>query len=511
MRVAMSTNTLRSQFLRLAGEPGCVVCHAAQEAVDRFFAWYLIEQYHEPSIIKRMQEAHGFCPLHTRQFVAISSPHLVSTVYRDLLASATALLRSLANVSSAPTPILVDRIRPQVACLACEHQEAAVSWITRGLPTWLTDSQVRAAIMRPSALCLPHFVHVLPSLDWEAATLLAHAQLTSLTVARTEYDNSREPGKLASLLVGANSNEALLVSLSRSPLASTEDAQGTSSIREQDTRGMPGSGDSLLEQPSWSPALTRMETLLKAPGCPLCREEEDTAATYLHWLSEELSKKTPSQSIDDARWLCQQHLWRFSGIGNEQAIESLLASTSSFWMALLQMLVSGLDRPPPKFFLARCWHGMIAARQRQPQVTGWRAFQEGVAQGRMSMTKRLAELREPLMHTHLCPVCRFQREHRDRLVDLLDSMLGDRGLARHYEAADGICFRHLPLAISRCRQPDNVSFLLRTRYTRLAVIHWELEEYWRKRDWAHRWEPGGDEQTAWYRAINQYTGREAVS
>ena len=93
----------------------------------------------------------------------------------------------------------------------------------------------------------------------------------------------------------------------------------------------------------------------------------------------------------------------------------------------------------------------------------------------------------------------------DRLVDLLDSMLGDLGLARHYETADGICLRHLPLAIIRCRQPGNVSFLLRTQYTRLAVIHWELEEYWRKRDWTHRWEPRGDEQTAWCRAINQYT------
>ncbi len=119
-------NILRSEFLRLVGEPGCVVCHAAHAAVDRFFAWYRIEQYHESSIIQRMQEARGFCPEHTRQFVAIASPHLVSTVYRDLLASAANLVRSAARESSALPGMLADRIRPQVACLACEHQETAV-------------------------------------------------------------------------------------------------------------------------------------------------------------------------------------------------------------------------------------------------------------------------------------------------------------------------------------------------------------------------------------------------
>jgi hypothetical protein len=507
---SIADNTLRSEFLRLAGEPGCIVCHAAQEAVDRFFAWYLIEQYHEPSIIKRMQKAHGFCLPHTRQFVAISSPHLVSTVYRELFASATILLRSLIHDSSTLTPGVVERIRPQTACLACEHQQAAVSWIARGLPGWLTDSQVCEVLARPSALCLLHFVQVLPSLNWQGATLLAHAQLASLSAAGAEDESSTEPEKLVKLLVGAISNEAFLAPSSRSSLTSAEDVQDTSSMREQDAQGMPGRSHSPLEQPSWSPALARMEALLKTSGCPLCREEEDTTAIYLRWLSEELSKKTPSQGLDEARWLCQQHLWHFLRIGNEQAVGSLLASASAYWTSLLQTLVSGLDRPPPTSFLARGWHGMIAARQRPPRVTGWRALQEGIAQGRMSMTKRLARLREALMRTHLCPACRFQREHADRLVDLLDSMLGDSGLARHYEAADGICFRHLPLAISRCRQPVNVSFLLRTQYTRLAVIHWELEEYWRKRDWTHRWEPRGYEQTAWCRAINQYTGREGA-
>ena len=263
------------------------------------------------------------------------------------------------------------------------------------------------------------------------------------------------------------------------------------------------------EPSSWSPAVARLETLLNASGCPLCREEEAAAATYLRWLSEELSERTPSQTVDDARWLCRNHLWRFIWIGDDKAIRGLLRSVCAYWTGMVQALVSGLDRPPSTSFAARCWQGMINARQRTPRVTGWHALWEGVAEGRRSMTKRLAELREPMVQTRLCPACWFQREHADRLADLLDCALGDAGIARRYEDAPGVCFRHLPLAIRRCTEPSHVRLLLRTQYTRVAVMHWELEEYWRKRDWTHRWEPKGDEQAAWRRAVAQYTGTDA--
>jgi len=503
-------NILRSELLHLAREPGCVVCRTAHAAVDRFFAWYRIEQYYEPSIIQRMQEARGFCPEHTRQFVATSSPHLVSTVYRDLLAAAVNLLRLAARESPALPGMLADRIRSQAACLACQHRDTEVHRITRGLSVGLTDDQVRAAISRPSALCLPHFVHLLPSLDWEGAQLLAHAQLASLAPALTEYDTNAEPAELVRLLVGANSDETLLAPPERAAMASPADTQAADSMRAPDAGGVAGSANFPTERSSWSPAVARVETLLNAPGCPLCREEEAAVATYLGWLSQELSDKTPSQVDDDARWLCRSHLWRFIGIGDDKAVGGLLRSVCAYWTSMVQALASGLDRPPSKSFMARCWQGMVNARQRTPRVTGWHALWEGVAEGRRSMAKRLAELRGPVMQRRLCPVCRFQREWAERLADLLDCALGDAGIAHRYEDASGVCFRHLPLAIRHCTEPGNVRLLLRTQYTRVAVVHWELEEYWRKRGWTHRWEPKGDEQAAWRRAVAQYTGTDAT-
>lgn len=503
-------DTLRRELLHLAREPGCVVCRAAHAAVDRFFAWYKIEQYHEPTIIHRMQEARGFCPEHTRQFVAISPPHLVSTVYRELFAAATTLLRSAAREPSTPPALLADRISPQTMCVACKHQESTVEWIVRSLPVGLTNSQVRATISRPSALCLPHFLRLLPSLDWEAAQLLAHAQLAQLQAARAEDDTCTETTALVRLLVGATSDEAFLAPLECASLASPADTQATDAMSAQDAPEAVESGNVPTAPSSWSPALARVETLLNAPGCPLCREEEAAAATYLRWLSHELSEKTSSQAADEICWLCRSHLWRFLWIGDDKAVGGLLKSICAYWRGMLQALVSGLDRSPPKSFAARCWRGMVNARQRTPPVTRWRALWEGIAEGRRQLSQRLAELRGPVVWSRLCPACRFQEERVERVADLLDRALGDSGSARRYEDTSGVCFRHLPLAIRRCTDPSNVRLLLHTQYTRIAVVHWELEEYWRKSDWTHRWEPKGDEQSAWRRAVAQYTGTDVM-
>jgi Family of unknown function (DUF6062) len=501
---------MRGEFLRLADQPGCVACHAAHAAVDRFFAWYRIEQYHEPSIIRRMQEERGFCPEHTRQFLATSSSHLVSTVYLDLLASASTLLKSLGRESSALPEVLADRLRPQVACLACERRETAVDGIASVLHLVLTDEQVRDAISRPSALCLPHFLHLLPSLDWEVAQLLAHTQLTHLQAACEEYHIGTESTRFVRMLVGTNADEPLLSQQDSEPMVGPADERAEDALIARGVHGMVGS-DNVPGQPSsWSPALDRLDTLLAEPGCPLCREEQATAATYLGWLSEELSARTSSKADEDARLLCLRHLWHFLLIGDDKAVEGLLRSAFAYWTGMVQALTSGLDRPPPTSFVARSWHGMQSALHRTPRVTYWRAFWEGIAEGRRSQRKRLAELREPPMHTRQCPACRFQSEHAERLADLLERALCDAGMARRYDGSSGVCFRHLPLAIRRCTETSTIKLLLRTQYTRIAVVHWELEEYWRKLNWTRRWEPKGDEQTAWYRAVTYYSGTDVT-
>jgi hypothetical protein len=496
---------LRGELLHWAHESGCILCRAAQVAVDRFFSWYLIEQYHEPSVIRYMQQAHGFCLEHTRQFVALATPDLVSAVYRDLFAAAIMQVRSVVSEVTMPSKILADRIRSKGTCLACQYRDRAVQRVVRALPTGLTDTEVRNAIVRPEALCLSHFLHLLPSLDWETIQQLAHAQLKSLMEVGMEDNDSNEPTRVIRLLVGADVDEAFFAPLSPSSMITMIDPQEADSLRAWPDMDVERSENASGERASWSPATKLVEAQLTAPGCPLCREEESVATTYLRWLSQQVPEQTSSRTIEEARWLCRDHLWRFVWIGEEQATRCLLRSIVAYWTGIMQVLTSGLEQPPSRSFVARCWYGMLEARKREPHASGWRVLQEGFAEGRRSRAERLAELRGPALQTRLCPVCHFQHEHVHRLADLLNDTLDDPGIKRCYEAASGLCFHHLPLLVERCMEPDHRKFILRTQQTRLAVLHWELEEYWRKDNWAHRWEAKGDEQTAWWRALMHYT------
>src|SRR5207244_8710522 len=108
-------------------------------------------------------------------------------------------------------------------------------------------------------------------------------------------------------------------------------ASPADSMRKRDARGAEGSRNLPTEQSSWSPAVASVEALLTASGCPLCREEEAAAATYLRWLSQELSERTPSQVVDDAHWLCRSHLWCFICIGEDKAVGELLRSAYECW------------------------------------------------------------------------------------------------------------------------------------------------------------------------------------
>jgi hypothetical protein len=510
---------LRREVVRLAREPGCIVCHAERDAVDRFFAWYLVEQYHEPAIIQRMQAAQGFCPQHTRQFVQRASPHVVSAVYRHLLADAVALLQRAEQNASATEAreALSTRLRPRAICLACEHAATAAERMTHALQTQAGDAEVRACVARPGAICQVHFLRLLSGPEWETARTLAHAQREAVGA---DLAGGGAAAEHVNLLVGSDPREVATVArrLDTAAGGSVDDfvVSPTSQPTAAQTQTAPGGTIPASERSPWSPAITYLEGLLDATNCPLCGQEEVVADAYLRWLSQELMAAATTgatgqatQAADDTLWLCRDHLWRFARTGEKSAVTRLLDRAIAHWADVLQALAAGLDQRPPRTFLARWWRGTGDARHAKPggrRLNGWQALHVGFQQGRLSLEQRLANLRDSLLRPHPCPVCRFQHERIERVADLLDRALDDPGTAQRYQRAAGVCFRHLPLALAASSGPATAGLLLRAERTRIAVIHWELEEYWRARDWAHRWESKGDEQTAWRRAVGQYTG-----
>ncbi len=61
--------------------PGCPVCRYADEAADRYLAWFALEAHADATTITRLCSSLGMCPRHTRGLM--SQPGAASRLPRS--------------------------------------------------------------------------------------------------------------------------------------------------------------------------------------------------------------------------------------------------------------------------------------------------------------------------------------------------------------------------------------------------------------------------------------------
>ena len=123
--------------------PGCPVCRYADEAADRYLAWFALEGHADTVTVTRLCASLGMCPRHTRGL--ISQPGATRRL--------TALYRYLTR---AARDRLVGRAAGPVGCPACEHDDGAAARALDTLLEGLADSQARDRYRELGGLCLPH-------------------------------------------------------------------------------------------------------------------------------------------------------------------------------------------------------------------------------------------------------------------------------------------------------------------------------------------------------------------
>jgi hypothetical protein len=145
----------------------------------------------------------------------------------------------------------------------------------------------------------------------------------------------------------------------------------------------------------------------------------------------------------------------------------------------------------------------------------WRSFQRHFPETLKYLCRPpksvLAELRERWLRTHPCPACTCAQTAADRTCDLLVRSLEDAGTRSVYCEGSGVCFQHLPLTLAFTASADVRRVLLHSQRVSLEILAWELAESSRKVNWSVRYEDKGCEQTAWRRAVAQYSGTLAIS
>jgi hypothetical protein len=134
--------TLYSAADLLTG-PGCPVCRYADEASDRYLAWFALEGHADAATVTRLCMSLGMCARHTRGLMSQpGAARRLTAVYRYLIREARDRLTGRAA-------------RPG-SCPACEHDDGAADRALDTLLEGLADDLVRDRCRELGGLCIPH-------------------------------------------------------------------------------------------------------------------------------------------------------------------------------------------------------------------------------------------------------------------------------------------------------------------------------------------------------------------
>lgn len=221
----------------------------------------------------------------------------------------------------------------------------------------------------------------------------------------------------------------------------------------------------------------------RAPGCPVCRVEQESVERYLD--------NQFYESVNSPRWrdrlraslgFCHEHAWLTVDKRLGDALGFTIIYQDIVNSLLKQLEVSGPARSPEP--------GRLFLRRLSDEA---RTRIDGMLQT-ISPRKR-------------CPVC----EHRDETLRMILSVLLDEltkpEMTDALRASDGLCLPHLRLALENIRDTEAFEKLLTIQREKLASLRGELAEFIRKSDYQLIEKGFGSEGDAWLRAVSMVVGR----
>lgn len=453
------------ELVRKLAQPGCLLCREAAEAEERFFLWYLAESYLFPESLDHMIRAHGFCSPHTQAFLEDGIPSTIAYVYRFLAASALDAVETVEGPRAHGRELRyrIAALFPTASCLVCVRQNAHLTYVEQLLARLLRDRKVRPELPPSLAVCLPHLRALAPFLDQHALQLLATGLRECLAAA--------------------------------DPRATLSWTWGTP---PPPTPATP----EICVADEHSTTLDALRKVLATPGCAVCRAEAVAVGQYIAWLEREIHT-APNATWHSGLALCPSHGWHFARSAAEDAVTQLAVAVRLFWTERLAELAEALTAAP-RGGLGRRWAFVRATIERR-RGSRREAFLTAAAEALRSQRRTARTNADRAFRCAPCPVCQAAETARERTLSLITASLGDPGVQQAYNAGDGVCWRHLPGAVTRARSSE-AALILHTARVRLSVLNWELEEYLRKQSWDTRHEARGPEGGAWQRAARLLSG-----
>jgi hypothetical protein len=491
-------------------EPRCWICAQVVREVDRDLFWFASEQYYEPRVVDKMRLAYGFCPAHTRHFLATGSHSVSVAVFCYLtwyaikqLDAARNLLLERDSKQDARRLCLeaAAALRPQGTCPMCQSLRQTEMIEMHALLDALANREVKDAYETSPGVCVPHLRQAGYRAEWDAFTFLTQ-DLQRRLEARMFL--GRPKTGLLEQTVGLDRESAIR---QRNGSQSPRQSLANSQRREIETHIEAG-------KPAypWSQTFGAALAWLAEPGCPVCIACAEGTQQYLDWLSQQMETRPSSSGNWDLSWnICPSHLWDLNGAGHEPAALLLAEHMMHDWLAKLDRLATGLKHRPAELWYERLYQGFLVCCGRYDpdpleNSTTLRRRWSKVASVLESPRDRLNDLRSVAFRSDLCQACLQIQTTTKRRLELILRLLEDPLGRKAYQSGWGLCLRHCIEAAKLAEVPSALVELLSAQIARLRLLEWELEEASRKDNWSVRYEPKGPESDVWRRAAYQFCG-----
>lgn len=233
--------------------------------------------------------------------------------------------------------------------------------------------------------------------------------------------------------------------------------------------------------------VANLKEALRRSGCPICRLGHQVAANSIEsFLWENVNEPDVRQPIIDAYGFCPQHTRLL--VAAEMRNTGPVLGVNIIYEHLGRLVSRELKELP---------------LPRQP------------SNGIEALLKRLSGSETPstalLQPKSDCPVCALVARSDLTLLETLLEMLArpDSGMADAYAASDGLCLKHLRLALEQlaARYPQPARWLSDESAARLERLSADMREFIRKNNWEYRDEKLTEaESLAWRRMLTFFTG-----
>ena len=139
---------------------GCAVCDALSKAAFEFFSHWQYSLFCDEKAQRGFSAELGFCPLHTWQLAAVSSPVGASLGWAKLVERLSQIMSRVAD-SSLAAQYVSELVRRPDNCRACRLLREAERNYVQQVATTLQEPRGREAYARSQGLCLRHLGMVL--------------------------------------------------------------------------------------------------------------------------------------------------------------------------------------------------------------------------------------------------------------------------------------------------------------------------------------------------------------